>query len=187
MALYRGVIRKYFLPSPEETWENVYMINEVNALEALDVLNAIMAFEAAVHTDTVGFIGNRATNIVNKNDSRSVVGALTYGDRSVATLGQVLPLWNCMRVVISSEGGRPEQKYLRLPLYEANSEGFNISGELVTYVQDNYVVPLLAMAQYVGPSGEAHSEGQAIQRMQMRQLGWHRRTRPGFRRGWVPV
>jgi hypothetical protein len=38
-----------------------------------------------------------------------------------------------------------------------------------------------------GPNGEPLITAEVQTAIQMRQIGWHRRVRPGFKRGWVPV
>jgi len=90
-------------------------------------------------------------------------------------------------VTISNAVGRPELKYLRLGMNVENIENGVWSGEVVTAIQTNYATPLAGNLEYVGPSGEAHTGAVVSPNIQMRQLGWSRRTRPGFKRGWVPV
>jgi hypothetical protein len=61
------------------------------------------------------------------------------------------------------------------------------SPEYYDYVEANYSEPLFGTLPYVGPSGERPVSYETFHPVQNRQLGWHRRSRPGFRRGWVPV
>jgi hypothetical protein len=185
MPLYRGTSYKRW-GADKLTWQNVYLINEANALEALDVLNAIVGHEQAVHYNSVEFIRARVVNVANSADGRSV-GSAGMGDLDPAALGGYLPLFNTVRVTFSDNVKRPESKYLRLPGNEDNLENGQWSTELTDYIGTNYVTPLLALTAFVGPSLEHPSSGSVQQAVQSRQLGWHRRTRPGFRRGWVPV
>jgi hypothetical protein len=89
-------------------------------------------------------------------------------------------------VTLTDNLKRPERKYLRGWFQTANVENGHWSGELTDYVNTNYTIPLLAESAYVGPSGEHPTGGSASQVIQNRQLGWHRRSRVGFKRGWVP-
>lgn len=184
MARYKGTISKRY-GVDRITWVNTYNIDEVNSLEAIDVLNSILVAEIAVHSSDVVFFRTHVVNVVDSSDVRSIA-MNEPGDRDPSTLGGVLPLFNTLRVVFSDGVKKPEQKYLRLPGYEANLTNGAWDGELVDYVNDNYVAPLLALTAFVGPNGEHPTTGAAVQAVQNRQLGWHRRTRPGFHRGWVP-
>lgn len=186
MTLYRGTSWKQ-LGAAGPIWQNVYTISEASALEAVDVMNAIQVIEAAVHYNTVRLFRVHAVNPANKHDQRTVLTGGLHGTLDPTGLGGPLPLFCTMRCVFSDAASKPEQKYLRPPGNEANLTLGAWDGEFVTFFQDNYVTPLLAQTQYVGPSGEAHVDGQAIQVVQNRQLGWHRRHRVGFKRGWVAV
>lgn len=184
MPLYRGTITKELIGTKEQ-WVNTYTISEVNSLEAIGVLQSILDAEASIHSDQVMFIRAHVSNLADASDVRSNAYQ-TPGEIVSAGLGGMLPLFNTMRVVFSDGVKKPEQKYLRLPGYEANLENGAWSGELLIFVSINYVGPLLALVGFVGPSGEHPDFGAPQKAVQNRQLGWHRQSRPGFKRGWVP-
>lgn len=183
MARYRGTISKR-LGAAGLSWVNTYTIDEVNSLEAIDVLQSIMAAEVAIHSDEVTFYRTHVVNYVDSSDVRSNSWN-TPGERVSAGLGGPLPLFNTVRVAFSDGVKKPEQKYLRLPGYEANLTLGKWDGELLVFVSMEYIIPLLALAQFVGPNGEHPTSGAPMAEVQNRQLGWHRRTRVGFHRGWV--
>lgn len=122
----------------------------------------------------------------NTEDTRQDVN-VAYGVITNVGNANALPLFNTVRVTFGSAAGRPEQKYLRGVIQESNVEGPLISTELRDLVQTSYANVLLGIAGYIGPTGEAHTSASVQRAIQMRQLRWSRRFRPGFRRGYVPV
>lgn len=185
MALFKLTIYKRMVANPEDTWTNVYMVEGSNAVAALDTGEGIADLEAIIMGETAE---------VFKLDARSALGGLgvqrpynAVGQQTVADPDTILPMWNVVKVTFANVAGRPEIKYLRLPLYTDMIDGINVQGSVRTAIQLDYVGPLVGMVEYVGPNGEVHTEGSVATLIQMRQTGWHRRTRPGFIRGWVPV
>lgn len=184
MTLWRATITKRSTLF-EEIWSNVYEINAFDAFNALEICQNIQTLEANVSYDTVQFI---KTHVMDEGDharTRTASSTLIFGALPSTGLGGPLPLFNCVRVTFLNLEGKPEQKYLRLGANKANLADGRWSGELVTYVKENYADPLAEMAEYVGPGNEAHLSGSVSNLVQNRQLGWKRRGRPGFKRGWV--
>lgn len=185
MPLYKATIVKTYTPSGEE-WSNVYTISETSIENAMAAATTCKAAEQTVSYNTVNFKTISVREAVPHGQSRKV----TINDPGLLSptgLGGPLPLFNTVRVVFGNLNGKPEQKYLRLAANEANLTLGVWDGEFVSYVQTNYADELFGLPQYVGPSGEAHNSANVMVAVQNRQLGWHRRTRPGFKRGWVPV
>lgn len=184
MPLYRGTLTKINLRTGNK-FSNVYTVSDISALEALDVLNAIQIRERDISYDTIKFLRGHVVNLADKTDARFIdYGSL--GALDPTGLGGPLPDFLTVRCVFSDSVKKPEQKYLRLAANEANLTLGLWDEEFVAFVQENYVDHLLALGGYVGPSGEPHTTGTVLSQVQDRQLGWHRRTRPGFHRGWVP-
>jgi hypothetical protein len=103
-------------------------------------------------------------------------------------VGNLLPLFCTYRLAFTDRVKKPEMKYLRRPGWSDQlTAGGAWSTEFLTEVVTLYANPLLDMPEFVGPSGERPTSVFIDPAVQNRQLGWHRRTRPGFRRGWVPV
>lgn len=186
MPIYRGTIDKSLIAGGE-SWSNVYTLSALDAFNALEALTLIRGHERAVHYDTVSFDRLHVVNVVNKADQRTNNDGGGAGQLVSAGLGGPLPLFCTVRCLFSNATSKPEQKYLRPPGQEANLTLGRWDGEFTDFIMDNYVTPLLSIVEFTGPSGEAHLAGDVVSAVQNRQLGWHRRTRPGFKRGWVAV
>lgn len=185
MPLFKLKTFKHCNAYGAEVWENVYTILTANVAGVEANAAAIIALEKAVSYDEVSFDGYEIT--------ASPAGAALARDRSYmgqgalvsAGLGSLVPLFNAVRVTFGNAVGRPEIKYLRLGAMTDNIELGKWSGEFRDFVDEFYTQPLAGNLEYVGPTGEAHVSGTTHAEIQMRQLGWHRRSRAGFKRGWV--
>lgn len=185
MVLVIGTSYKQLIASPDIQWTNVYMLNSANILAAMANLQDISNAEAQVMGETARVY---KLHCIAKEGGFGVQEEVDKpGVQNVADPDTMLPLWNCVKCTFFSATGRPEIKYLKLPLYIDMIEGVNINNAVQTAVQLDYTGHLVSIPQYVGPNGETHIAGSTSQVIQMRQTDWHRRFRPGFRRGWVPV
>lgn len=185
MPLYRGTIEKLH-PSSGERWSNVYDLLTGSATDALTTLDAIRSMEMLVSYVTVQATRINVVNVADRNDRKSTVLSGATGALPVTGLGGDLPLFLTVLCTFSDNVRRPERKFLRTGAQRNNLENGLWSGEYTDYVDDNYTQPLFGSLEYVGPSGERPTSGATSNIVQERQLGWHRRTRPGFHRGWVP-
>jgi hypothetical protein len=186
VALWRATITKSSTIF-KVSWSNVYAINAFDAFNALEICTNIMEVERAVSYNTVSF---DKVHVMDEGDhARTRTSPLTGhpGLLDPTGLGGPLPLFCTVRAIFVNLEGKPEQKYLRLGANESNLTLGQWDGEFADFVKDNYVDPLVAMTEYVGPTNEAHVGGSVSPLVQNRQLGWHRRSRPGFKRGWVPA
>lgn len=184
MALFKGTIYKRLNDLNFEQWTNVYHVEALGPNSALDAIESIALLEQEILTES---------STIYRLSVQQGVGQPT-ALRSVSLQGAIpgsganlVPFFNTIRVVLGDEFERTESKYLRGCILEDNVQGFNISGELRTYVQDNYANPLLEILGLRGPNGEQITTATTQQAIQMRQIGWKRRSRPGFKRGWVPA
>lgn len=188
MPIYRATTLKQWVGVPYDLaqWRNVYLLDSPVKEDALSDCIAIGQEEMTCSYSPVHFLRAHVVNIADKNDAatsaRTEVGAL-----DPAGLGGPVPLFNTIRLVIADTAGRPEQKYYRLGANTHNIENGVWSNDFVTFVQDNLGAYLPTLASYVSPHLEPIVSATALAPVQIRQLGWHRRTRPGFKRGWVPV
>jgi hypothetical protein len=82
--------------------------------------------------------------------------------------------------------GRPERKYYRVGLRKDMVTGLVLESSYYDNVVA-HVSEIAGIVNYVGPSGEQHDLFVVDSLVAMRQRGWHRRRRPGFVRGYVPV
>lgn len=185
MPRYRGTIYKS-TNLGQQKWQNVYTIDALDSFNALEILGNVKVAEEAVHYNTVFFYRMHVVNKANKADVRTSA-LVEFGALDPAGLGGPLPLFNTVRVLFGDNVKRPESKYLRIPGNEANLTNGAWDGEFVDFIQTNYADVVRGIIGVVGPSGEPFLTASVQQAVQNRQLGWHRRTRPGFKRGWVPV
>lgn len=185
MPLYRGVIYKRLDALNGERWTNTYHIESgIGPNDALNSLETIANAEMAVSIGAVHVYRLTVKNILIGDTVQR--GVDIPGGRTVDPVNMI-PFFNTVRVVFTDDVGKAESKYLRGVIGEINVEGFNISGELKNSVQSDYADAVLGVLGVRGPNGETLTGANVQQLIQMRQIGWHRRTRAGFKRGWVPV
>lgn len=188
MGLYRVTTYKRWSGPPfdGETWSNVYHFDVLDVDTALSRGVAAGVIEMDVSYAPVDVIRVHAINEALKTDAKTINPG-SSGALDPTGLGGPLPLFNTIRVVLADTLGRPEQKYLRLAANVENIENGVWSGEFVTMVNDSYCTPIVALDGLCGPTANPVLSAEALAAVQNRQLGWHRRVRPGFKRGWVPV
>lgn len=183
MALHKVTIRKRWEAVTGNEWVNVYNIEALGPNSAIDAGETIAGYEMAVSPASVHVVRITAQAVTGGavvQRAVDIAGALTVDPVNM------VPLFNTVRVVLTDEVGRSESKYLRALIAEANLDGINITNELQDAVQDGYATPLIAVLGLRGPSGETISAASTQKLVQMRQIGWSRRSRPGFHRGYVP-
>jgi hypothetical protein len=189
MALYRCSVVKNGIAAPYLglEWRNVYTIEAASYDAAIAATDVLASYEMVFHTDKVRAV--RVTAHLVTEPPRRVGAQLGIGrDGQYSPVGDPWPMFNCVRADFSDVGlGRPERKYYRVGLHdgmvEATMELLGTFRSIVESQLDNMV----QLTNFVGPSGEAHNGFLLHTPVQMRQLGWHRRQRPGFRRGYVAV
>lgn len=185
MANYRITIDKTYQGPGGEKWSNVYNVDAPDIDEADNRAQAIAELEAAILWDNV-VITRLSTKPATGSGSGTSRAVFIEGERADADPNVQLPLFNTMLVKLIPPIGRPSMKYLRLPLVEAEVTGFTLDPTFTSFVNTNYTVPLLALGYVTDESGQSFSGYGFNPNVQMRQLNWHRRSRPGFHRGWVP-
>jgi hypothetical protein len=183
MALFRVTTQKRINALNNEKWVNTYWIDALGVNTALDAGELIAGYEMETTCDDIEVY--RITAKAMPSGPTAQRGVSIPGQYAIVP-ENLVPLFNTVRVILTDEVGRQESKYLRGMIAEANVQGFLISGELKTAIEDNYLTPLLAVLGLRGPNDEVISGGSVQQLIQMRQISWHRRTRPGYHRGWVP-
>lgn len=182
MALFRVSTYKRINALNGEKWVNTYYFDALGPSEALGLGELAGGYEMACSPSDVE---------VYRISAKLMPGGST-AQRAVAIPGELtidpvnlIPFFNTIRVVLTDDVGRSESKYLRGMLGEANVNGWNISDEKYTAMVDDYLTPLLGTLGLRGPNDETIEGGSVQHLIQMRQLGWHRREREGFHRGWV--
>ena len=163
---------------------NTYVTNASTATAWSDAEGLASAFLETVMPTTVTLtsIGVSNPDVVNG----TLIIPQSSGGTRVAT-GDALPGWNAVRIQLSAAlGQRLHTFFPRCGLTENDVEG-----QLLTDTMDTLVgaltAGLLAVESMCDKDGQIFGHASNSNRVQMRQMGWRRRTRPGFKRGWVPV
>lgn len=188
MPIYKGTIFKQFTfgGQPGPIWSNSYNISAPTLADAAATTTTLRLLEQAVSYSDVHFLYNvTRENVLHGASRRDVVD--TNGSLDPTGLGGPLPLFCTVLVTFSDNVKKPEQKYLRLGANESNLTLGVWDAEFTAFIKTNYADQVIATLPYVGPSGEHPTVARVHTPVQNRQLGWHRRGRPGFKRGWVPV
>lgn len=101
--------------------------------------------------------------------------------------GDPLPGWNVVRMQFAGAvGERLHTFYLRMGLTEGDVTGQSLASATNTAVA-NTITGLLVPGVMCDKDGQVFAFGDHSSLVQMRQMGWRRRHKPGFKRGWVPV
>lgn len=170
--------------SPPESWTNTFHFDALGPNTALD------AASLAADTLMIQSIAEVEVYLLTAQE----VGGGDVARRAYQSSGQrsglaanLIPMFNTVRMTLTDDVGRNQQHYLRGYILEINVQGYQISGELRTDIQEDVANVIIGILGFCGPNGENITGAIVQQVIQMRQTGWHRRTRPGFKRGWVPV
>lgn len=187
VVLYIGSIYKEFVAQGEERpWVNTYHVDAANEDDALDNLESISVIERTVHWSNIHFFRlavRQPSPLAGSGRQRAID---EVGDRD-ATGESFLPSFCTVRVTFSDNVARPDQKYLRLMINENEQAGGTLESSIVTLIDTSYADPLLALPYLVSSQGATLTGSAVYPYVQNRQRGWHRRSRPGYVRGWVPV
>lgn len=187
MPLFRGTIHKYLEGTlPDSGWVNTYHINAASESAAMEVLRLVKNVERQVHWNNIEFdrLSIRQASGISSAGIQETVAE--QGDRD-ASGENFLPLFCTVRVVCTDAVNRPDQKYLRCPINENEQDNGILTSGAIAFLTANYCADLIAIDGVVSSSAVPYTSVAAVTAVQNRQRGWHRRTRPGFKRGWVPA
>lgn len=175
MSLWKVDIQKVI---GTEYWTNVYHVEADNLADAKTIGDQIVVLEKAGHTENVQFNRMRVSDVAPDTDAYVTV-PLT-GQGSLANAGEILPLWNVVRVDFFTTVGRPSRKFLRGIVQEGYSNGTVITGGLRDTIQNQYATPLANLLGVVDVDGQPIEGGQVFATIGMRQLrrGSKRRLNP---------
>lgn len=162
-----------------EYWTNRYILDGASLLSLVAPADLILDAERAITIPDVDFTSYRLSTTVSGDDSYIIVPVGLPGQRVLAS--QALPLFCVVRVDFPPPQGRPSRKYLRGVLGESDQENYgDLLSSTVTFLADNYGVPVGAVPEYVDVDGQALGTGVIWPNVAMRQLrrGSRRRTMP---------
>lgn len=187
MAIYkaRGNFKDTELLEDETFSHNFHVVSAVSSDDAWDKAAAIAGnYLDVLCPATIELVSVSIDNpdAVNGVQTRAVG---THGTRSVT--GDALPGWNVIEFQASTSiGVRKHTWFPRVGLTEDDVDGQVLTAGMQT-IFDNFLTALEALNSFVDKDGELFTIFSASPNVRMRQMGWHRRTRPGFKRGWVAV
>lgn len=179
MALYAMVSEK----SHEGVyWTNRYIIEAATLADAVTTAGEIRTIEREVHYNVVNFTKYRVSDQVEGTDVYQIINDGVTGDLTIEGTPDWLPKFCRTRVDFNTDGGgRPSRKYLCPPMHEGIQQNADLTSSWRTFVQTNYVAPLVALTGFVDVDGQAFGSGSVSQPVGMHQL------RRGSRRRATPV
>lgn len=187
MALYNVTLFKRLIDLDQEgQWTNVYHVDAASPEDALDHAESIIQVERLVHWDIVEYFRVSAKQPGSEAPAGQARSVTDVGARDSAG-ENFIPLYCTARVVLDDLAARPDQKYLRLPIMESEQGAGFLEASTVDLINTAYVGGLLGLTFLRSSSNSTYIGGTTELAVQMRQRGWKRRSREGFKRGWVPV
>ena len=184
MTIFKASVHKRFVAAtPGDTdWRNVYTLDVVGPEAAITAAELLMAAEQICHSHYVAVFALTLTCPSGLfNGRRETVSEV--GSRSAGT--NRLPGFNvCVVTFTDLDFSRPEVKYIRAPIYEEDHAGGVLDGGILSDLSD-YGDAVLAISGICGAHGETLTGHAEDANIRMRQENWHRRSRPGFHRGYV--
>lgn len=186
MAVFRArvSIRDTALHGDEDYSQNFHISESGTSDQAWEDANEIAEALAGIllpESATVYAVSIHNADVVNGVQTRLVS---IPGTRVVT--GDPLPAWNVARMQFRADAGnRPSTFYLRMGLTEDDVTGQTLASATQTLL-DDFRTAFLAQGHVCNPSGGLFTIGSFDEFVHMRQMGWHRRTRVGYHRGWVP-
>lgn len=188
MPTYRVTITKHLDDGPYAlmNFSNVYHIAEASMAGAALAAPELVTLEKALYPDNVHIIRYSVSDPAAPRTgfSKSVFEA---GNRSVGAVATQLPPFVTVLARLQVATGRPSLMHLRPIIDESEIDSGAISAALFTQITDNWATPLTGLGYVTDESAHPITAVVVDSLVRSRQLGWHRRTRPGFKRGWVPV
>jgi hypothetical protein len=187
MAVYRVTIAKQLIDGHDalHPWSNVYHISQTSMAEASLAAPTLVDLEKTLYPDNVRIIRYSVADPLVPQSGFSV-GVNESGNRSIGSVASQLPRWNVLRAKLNVPTGRPSQMSLRIIPDESEVD----DGKITTAVYDGLVTgwatPLFNLGYVCDEDGQVITGVLLLTTLYNRQTGWHRRTRPGQHRGWVP-
>jgi hypothetical protein len=160
----------------DEFWTNRYFIRRDTLSEAVTSANFIVEAERIFHATTVLFDRVRVSDMVPGTDEyvTSVLNSAGFQNDD----GELLPLFNVLRMDLSATSGRPSRKYYRGVLRETHITFNDVSNGIRNTAEDA-IADLLAIP-LVDIDDQDLVGATSFSKVGMRQLrrGSKRRTTP---------
>ena len=177
MPLFALDIEKQF---GNEYFSNRYILSGATLTGLVPTGLAITNIERFITSVRCTFTKYRIRDMTPDNDQFVVVQVNQPGQRGAGGTA-LLPLFDVARVDFSVGLGRPSRKFLRgvLQLADIGDTGELLTATIAT-INTGYVIPMLAVSEYVDVDGEAFTAATVARFASNRQLrrGSKRRTAP---------
>jgi len=188
MALYKATVycRDPLQAIDQEYQHNCWVDNDISSEAALIMAEGFANALAIVMADEIELYRITVSNPDAINGHQSILTPSLVGLRTAS--GSRLPSWNTVLVQGQPEtGGRPSTWHFRIGLSEGDVTGQNLETTLATLMATfTGGSGLGSVAGLVNAQGVPFGSFSFDELVRNRQQGWHRRTRVGFHRGWVP-
>ena len=159
-----------------EEWGNRYWLETVSFTTAVPVAEDIIIAEANIHSTQVNFVRARIGTAVEGDDLFLNLPLSITGNVAGSTTGNLLPLWNVLKVYFNKDLLRPDYKLYRGCLGEANTESGTVDATFRTSVLAQMEAIATGDPQLVFPaSGSGYVSVTVDPLIRERQL--HRRRR----------
>lgn len=188
MPIYRVTVTKHLDDGPYAllNFSNVYHINATDMVEIALRAPEMVTLEKTLYPDNVHIVRYSVSDPAAPRTGYSK-SVFEGGSRSVGAVATQLPPWNTVLARLNVASGRASLMHLRPIIDESEIDSGSISATLLGDINDNWATPLVALGYVTDESGQPITSIVIDSPVRSRQMGWHRRTRPGFKRGWVPV
>lgn len=180
MPVYQIDIEKSLQPTAGVTnyWTNVYYTNAASEAAAITTGQSVVTLEKQIHANNVTFTKMR-TRLVSDLAQTGTVTVLT--GTGARTASEYLPLFNVVRIDFGVASGRPNRKYLRLPVLEGDTTSALLTSAMKTLVANSYSTPLINTNAITDKSGQPILTAAIADAVGMRQM------RRGSKRKVTPV
>lgn len=160
-----------------EFWTNVWQIEAPDLANAVLTAGAIVSAERVAHSTAVTFTRHRVSSVAQGD---GIYAITPIGLQGQANTGDLLPLFNTLRLDFTAPVGRPSRKYFRGCLGEAIISGDAVNTSVfVGFANEVFDLfsPDGTQTGVVDPQGEPLNAVVVWPFVQMRQLRRSRRKR----------
>lgn len=158
-----------------EVWSNDYLTDDATLDDAQDLSAVLQTFERNIHMELVQFPYMRVSSYVAGDRTFRHIDTNLGG---LQTNADYLPLFNTIRMNMSTADSDPGRKYYRIPVPETQQTNGTLAGAYVSSLNgliNTYMVATDALQHLVTPKGNRITSAAMFPNVQMRQL--HRRRK----------
>lgn len=158
-------------------WSNDYLTDDVTIEDAQDLAQLLITFERHIHDVFVGFDYVRISTYA---PSDRIFRHLPINQIGIPSAGDTLPLFNTVRMDMSTSQSDPARKYYRCPIAEDNQANGFLVGAYITFLNTQittYLTTPGVLPHIVTSAGHNCEVATIHNQVQMRQLHRHKRKK----------